>query len=101
MLSNCMLANSGRSPNICCNIIGGIPYNTHKIKVIILKLFPRSGKVPKFFKMIPQYRNWEELLCITQPDEWSAAAVFRATKIFTSGLKTNMAQRFYNQAWIP
>ena len=60
--------------------------------------FPRSGKVPKFFKMIPQYRNWEELLCITQPDEWSAAAVFRATKIFTSGLKTNMAQRFYNQA---
>ena len=65
-----------------------------------LLLLRRSGKVPKFFKMIPQYRNWEELLCITQPDEWSAAAVFRATKIFTSGLKTNMAQRFFNQGWI-
>ena len=57
--------------------------------------------MPKFFKMIPQYRNWEELLCITQPDEWSAAAVFRATKIFTSGLKTNMAQRFFNQYLLP
>ena len=67
----------------------GVPFFLH-----------RSGKVPKFFKMIPQYRNWEELLCITQPDEWSAAAVFRATKIFTSGLKTNMAQRFFNQGRI-
>jgi len=66
----------------------------------VLKKY-RSGKVPKFFKMIPQYRNWEELLCITQPDEWSAAAVFRATKIFTSGLKTNMAQRFFNQYLLP
>ena len=67
----------------------GVPFFLH-----------RSGKVPKFFKMIPQYRNWEELLCITQPDEWSAAAVFRATRIFTSGLKTNMAQRFFNQGRI-
>jgi essential nuclear protein 1 len=66
----------------------------------VLKRY-RSGKVPKFFKMIPQYRNWEELLCITQPDEWSAAAVFRATKIFTSALKTNMAQRYFNQYLLP
>ncbi len=66
----------------------------------VLKRY-RSGKVPKFFKMIPQYRNWEELLCLTEPDEWSAAAMFKATKIFVSGLREKMAQRFFNQYLLP
>ena len=40
----------------------------------------RSGKVPKAFKVIPMFVNWEELALLTRPDQWSAAAVFRATK---------------------
>ena len=37
----------------------------------------RSGKVPKAFKVIAQFRNWEQLLYVTQPDAWSAAAVYQ------------------------
>ncbi len=40
----------------------------------------RGGKVPKAFKVITQFRNWEELTLLTKPDKWSAAAVFRATR---------------------
>ena len=61
----------------------------------------RSGKVPKAFKVIPQFKNWESLLCITQPDQWSAAAMYQATRIFTAGLKEPMAQRFFNQILLP
>ncbi len=61
----------------------------------------RSGKVPKAFKVIPQFRNWEELALLTRPDKWSAAAVFRATRIFVSGLNEKMAQRFFNLLLLP
>ena len=61
----------------------------------------RSGKVPKAFKVIPQFTNWEDLLNITQPDRWSAAAMFRATRIFVANLKADMAQRFFNQYLLP
>jgi len=61
----------------------------------------RSGKVPKAFKVLSQFKNWEDLLMITQPDLWSAAAVYQATRIFTSGLREAMAQRFFNQILLP
>lgn len=34
---------------------------------------------------------------LTEPERWSAAAVYQATRIFTSALKEKMAQRFLNQ----
>ena len=34
---------------------------------------------------------------LTEPENWSAAAVYQATRIFTSTLKEKMAQRFFNQ----
>jgi essential nuclear protein 1 len=34
---------------------------------------------------------------LTDPEKWSAAAVYQATRIFTSSLKEKMAQRFFNQ----
>merc|ERR1712168_1017551 len=61
----------------------------------------RSGKVPKAFKVMPQFKNWENLLMITQPDQWSAAAMYQATRIFTSNLKEKMAQRFFNLILLP
>ena len=61
----------------------------------------RSGKVPKAFKVIPQFRNWEELALLTCPQKWSAAATFKATKIFVSGLNEKMAQRFFNLLLLP
>jgi len=61
----------------------------------------RSGKVPKAFKVIAHFKNWEQLLCLTQPDKWSAAAVYQATRIFTSNLKEKMAQRYFNLILLP
>jgi len=61
----------------------------------------RAGKIPKAFKVLPQFRNWEQLLHLTNPDKWSAAAVYQATRIFTSNLKERMAQRFFNLILLP
>ncbi|KAL3889587.1 hypothetical protein ACJMK2_001923 [Sinanodonta woodiana] len=61
----------------------------------------RSGKLPKAFKIIPALRNWEQVLYITEPDMWSAAAMYQATRIFASNLNAKMAQRFFNLVLFP
>ncbi|XP_031575104.1 bystin-like [Actinia tenebrosa] len=66
----------------------------------ILKKY-RSGKLPKAFKFIPSLTNWEEVMFITEPDQWSAAAVYQATRIFVSNLNAKMAQRFFNLVLYP
>ncbi|KAJ8360703.1 hypothetical protein SKAU_G00172280 [Synaphobranchus kaupii] len=61
----------------------------------------RSGKLPKAFKIIPALSNWEQVLYITEPETWTAAAMYQATRIFSSNLKEPMAQRFYNLVLLP
>lgn len=61
----------------------------------------RSGKVPKAFKIIPKLRNWEQILFITEPHNWTAAAIYRGTRIFCSVLSQHMAQRYYNLVLLP
>lgn len=61
----------------------------------------RSGKLPKAFKVIPSLSNWEEVLYLTEPENWSAAAMFQATRIFCSNLNSTRAQRFYNLVLLP
>ena len=61
----------------------------------------RAGKVPKAFKIIPNLRNWEEVLWITAPDMWSPQAMFVATKLFASNLNPKHAQRYYNLILLP
>lgn len=63
--------------------------------------FYRSGKVPKAFKVIPMLANWEDVLFLTKPHEWSKQAMFEATKIFASNFNAQMAQRFYNLVLLP
>lgn len=70
-----------------------------QIKEILRKY--RSGKLPKAFKILPSLNNWEHILFITEPDNWSAAAVYQATRIFASNLNQKMAQRFYNLVLLP
>ncbi|CAB3237235.1 unnamed protein product [Arctia plantaginis] len=65
----------------------------------VLKKY-RSGKLPKAFKMVPHLQNWEQILYITNPTTWSAAAMYQATRIFASA-KEKMAQRFYNLVLLP
>ena len=37
----------------------------------VMKRF-RSGKVPKAFKIIPRLKNWEQVLFLTEPHNWSS-----------------------------
>ncbi|KAM8976085.1 bystin [Pelodytes ibericus] len=61
----------------------------------------RSGKLPKAFKIVPALSNWEQILYITEPETWTAAAMYQATRIFSSNLTERMAQRFYNLVLLP
>ena len=56
----------------------------------------KAGKLPKALKMLPHLRNWEDVLWLTRPDEWSASATYACTRIFASNLNDKMAQRFYS-----
>jgi len=61
----------------------------------------RSGKVLKGLKMIPNLNNWEEVIYLMNPLDWSAAAHFEATRIFVSNLKPQAAQRYLNLVLLP
>lgn len=61
----------------------------------------RSGLLPKAFKIVPTLTNWEQILQITMPENWTAASMCEATKLFSSNLKDDMAQRFYNIILLP
>jgi essential nuclear protein 1 len=56
----------------------------------------KSGKIPKALKMLPHLKNWEDIMWLTRPDQWSPCATYVCTRIFASNLHVNMAQRFYN-----
>lgn len=61
----------------------------------------RSGKIPKPFKVIPTLSNWEQVLYLTEPESWTAAALYAATRIFASNMNDKMAQRFFNLILLP
>jgi len=70
-----------------------------EIKNILSKY--RSGKLPKAFKIIPSLSNWEQVLSLTEPETWTAAAIYQATRIFASNMNPKMAQRFFNLVLLP
>lgn len=61
----------------------------------------KAGDLPKPFKVVPSLVNWEEVLCLTNPLDWSPNAVAKATSMFASQLNAKMAQRFYNLVLLP
>jgi essential nuclear protein 1 len=56
----------------------------------------KSGKLPKAFKIIPSLQNWETILFLTSPENWTPHATYEATRLFVSNLDANQAQRFMN-----
>eukprot|EP01104_Vermistella_antarctica_P013667 TRINITY_DN4170_c0_g1_i2.p1 TRINITY_DN4170_c0_g1~~TRINITY_DN4170_c0_g1_i2.p1 ORF type:complete len:520 (-),score=133.02 TRINITY_DN4170_c0_g1_i2:21-1436(-) len=60
-----------------------------------------SGRVPKAFKIVPALRNWEEIVFLTRPEEWSSPAFFQATRLFVSNLNPRMCQRFLAVVLLP
>jgi len=80
------------------NIVHELPPKVVEVYTDIGKILSRysAGKLPKAFKVIPGLSNWEEVLYLTRPDQWSPQAMYAATRIFASNLNPKMAQRFYN-----
>jgi essential nuclear protein 1 len=60
-----------------------------------------SGKLPKAFNIIPALSNWEEILFLTRPYEWSPGAVRAATRVFASNLNHHLAQRYFSIVLYP
>ncbi|KAJ1642025.1 snoRNA-binding rRNA-processing protein [Coemansia erecta] len=56
----------------------------------------KSGPVPKAFKIIPSIRNWEEILYLTAPENWTPQATYQAARLFVSNMKPKQAQKFLN-----
>ncbi|KAH8547766.1 Bystin-domain-containing protein [Umbelopsis sp. PMI_123] len=56
----------------------------------------KSGKLPKAFKIIPSLGNWEEILYLTRPEDWTPHATYQATRIFVSNLKAKQVHRFFS-----
>uniref|UniRef100_A0A915N5V1 Bystin n=1 Tax=Meloidogyne javanica TaxID=6303 RepID=A0A915N5V1_MELJA len=73
--------------------------NKEKIGQVLKKY--RSGRIPKAFKIIPTLVDWEKIIELTRPDDWSAAAMLHATKIFASTATPTQCQRFYNLILLP
>lgn len=65
-------------PQPCCQC----PYVTACPVFMSFKVLSkyRSGKLPKAFKIIPALSNWEQILYITEPETWTAAAMYQATR---------------------
>ncbi|CAD5218191.1 unnamed protein product [Bursaphelenchus okinawaensis] len=61
----------------------------------------RSGKIPKAFKSIPALKNWEQILEITQPEKYTAAALLHATRLFAANASPKACERFYRYYLLP
>ncbi|EOO03863.1 putative rrna processing protein [Phaeoacremonium minimum UCRPA7] len=53
----------------------------------------RSGPLPKPIKILPSIPNWERILEVTKPEEWTPNACYALTRIFVSS-KAGVIQRF-------
>ncbi|EPS38084.1 hypothetical protein H072_8186 [Dactylellina haptotyla CBS 200.50] len=97
---NSMLAQGGRDSgmNVDEEERAELPPKVIEVytKIGVLLSRYKSGKLPKPFKIIPSLRNWEEILFLTRPDEWSPHACYEATKMFASNLNAAQTQRFLN-----
>ena len=65
-----------------------IPFIFFSVGEILSKY--RSGKLPKAFKIIPSLANWEEILHVTDPNNWTPAAMYQATRTFVPNKNAKM-----------
>lgn len=61
----------------------------------------KSGKVPKAFKILPALLDWEEVIVLTKPEQWSPQAMYQATRLFASNSQPEMAAKFYSNFLLP
>ncbi|KAK1442753.1 bystin [Babesia gibsoni] len=61
----------------------------------------KSGGLPKAFKVLPRLKNWEEVLDMTSPQNWTPNAVYEATHLFASNMTEAMVESYYNKILLP
>lgn len=61
----------------------------------------KSGKLPKAMRMLPKLENWEELLQLTQPREWSNNAVLQTIKTFVGVFSDKQAIKYFTTVLLP
>jgi len=52
---------------------------------VLASITSRREKVPRIVADLPNHKNWLKKLYYTNPEKWSAAAVFKVTKAFMAG----------------
>jgi len=60
-----------------------------------------SGKLPKAFNILPSTENWEDLIQLTKPFNWSPQATYEATVMFSSNFGSDLAEKFYSKVLLP
>ncbi|XP_013072174.2 bystin-like [Biomphalaria glabrata] len=73
----------------------------HFIKIGEVLSHYRSGKLPKGFKAIPTFPNWQQLLELTKPENWTAASIYAGTRIFVSNLPKYQFKHFCSLVLLP
>jgi essential nuclear protein 1 len=79
---------------------------SHRLKEIykrIGKLLQRytTGSIPKAFKMMPNFKDWEKIVLITEPEYWTPHAIYQGTRLFVSNWDTKKSQRFFKIVLLP
>lgn len=70
-------------------------------KVALILSRYKSGKLPKAFKVIPNLKNWEQVLQLTRPEDWTPNATHQAAKIFLGTFSPKLAARFLTLVVLP
>lgn len=60
-----------------------------------------SGKLPKAFNILPATENWQDLLNLTEPYNWTPQAMYEAVILFSSGFQSSLAEIFYEKYLLP
>ncbi|KAJ1904481.1 snoRNA-binding rRNA-processing protein [Tieghemiomyces parasiticus] len=55
----------------------------------------KSGPLPKAFKIIPTIPAWEEIVMLTEPENWTPHATFEAVKLFIHGTAVKGVARMF------
>jgi len=67
---------------------------------LFLKVY-RIGKIPKIFRILPNLKNFEEIILLTRPDIWSDQAILSVTRSFLPRLDKTQLSRFYTLVLAP
>jgi essential nuclear protein 1 len=74
--------------------------HTYRLLGDILQKYT-SGRLPKAFNILPVTENWEDLIELTQPNNWSPQAMYEGTVMFCSNLNAMLAEKFYAKVLLP